>query len=101
MKKLFSQKIKMAHKFNMAFSKLWQSSETSKCKNFQKPKPKPSKPETVKVSNDLMQRLFVARQSRPDINFKDAIGKYEFSAVPKSLLTIEGAMLLAHSVSTI
>jgi hypothetical protein len=43
-----------------------------------------------------MQRLFVARQIRPDINLKDAIGKYEFSAVPKSLFTTEGAMLVAQ-----
>jgi hypothetical protein len=43
-----------------------------------------------------MQRLFAARQSRPDINFKDAIRKYQFSAVPNSLFTTEGAMLLAQ-----
>ena len=34
-------------------------------------------------------------RSRPEIDMKEAIGQYELSAVPRSLFSADGEMLLA------
>lgn len=48
----------------------------------------------VKIKDDkkLLNHLVVLCRSRPDINFKDCIEKYELTAVSRSLFASDGTM---------
>ena len=47
----------------------------------------------LKEDRSLFARMLVVSKSRPDINLKESIGKYEFSVVPRSLFAADGTML--------
>ena len=47
----------------------------------------------LKEDRSLFARMLVVCKSRPDINLKESIGKYEFSVVPRSLFAADGTML--------
>ena len=53
------------------------------------------KDKVVELREDrtLFARLLVVCNSRSEINLKDAIGKHEFSVVPRSLFAADGSML--------
>ena len=38
----------------------------------------------------------VAARSRPDLDLKECIGKYEFGLIPRSLFASDGSLLLAY-----
>ena len=44
---------------------------------------------------NLLVRFLIIMRSRPEIDMKVAIGQYEFSAVPRSLFSADGEVLLA------
>lgn len=46
----------------------------------------------LKQDRSLFVRLLVVCKARPSINLEDAVGKYEFSVVPRSLFAPDGAM---------
>ena len=50
---------------------------------------------------NLLARFLIIMRSRPEIDMKEAIGQYEFSAVPRSLFTADGEMLLAYDKASI
>ena len=47
----------------------------------------------LKEDRSLFARMLVVCKSRPDINLKESIGKYEFSVVPRFLFAADGTML--------
>ena len=47
----------------------------------------------IKAERKLMSRFTVAAKSRPDVDLPGYLGKYEFSAVPRSIFTEEGDLI--------
>ena len=47
----------------------------------------------LKEDRSLFARMLIVCQTRPDINLKEAIGKHEFSVVPRSLFAPDRSML--------
>ena len=47
----------------------------------------------IKAERKLMSRFTVASKSRPDVDLPGYLGKYEFSAVPRSIFTEEGDLI--------
>ena len=47
----------------------------------------------IRAERKLMSRFLIATRARPDIDLPGYLGKYEFSAVPRSLFTSEGDLL--------
>ena len=52
----------------------------------------------IKIEEEpaLLQRFIVAARSRPDLDLKECIGKYEFGLIPRSLFASDGSLLLAY-----
>ena len=50
----------------------------------------------IKEERGLLQRFIVAARSRPDLDLKECIGKYEFGLIPRSLFAPDGSLLLAY-----
>ena len=50
---------------------------------------------------NLLARFLIIMRSRPEIDMKEAIGQYEFSAVPRSLFSADGEMILAYDKASI
>ena len=50
----------------------------------------------IKKERGLLQRFIVAARSRPDLDLKKYIGKYEFGLIPRSLFASDGSLLLAY-----
>ena len=50
----------------------------------------------IKEERGLLQRFIVAARSRPDLDLKECIGKYEFRLIPRSLFASDGSLLLAY-----
>ena len=50
----------------------------------------------MKEERGLLQRFIVAARSRPDLDLKECIGKYEFGLIPRSLFAPDGSLLLAY-----
>ena len=48
-----------------------------------------------------MSRLLVVSRCRPDLNVKDAIGKYEFNVTPPSNFHPDGSMIMISDKSQI
>ena len=55
----------------------------------------------IKEERELLQRLLVISRSRPELNLKVWIGKYEFGVVPRSLFASDGSLLLAYDKAKI
>ena len=50
----------------------------------------------IKEELGLLQRFIVAARSRPDLDLKECIGKYEFGLIPRSLFASDGSLLSAY-----
>ena len=50
---------------------------------------------------NLLARFLIIMRSRPVIDMKEAIGQYEFSAVPRSLFSADGEVRLAYDKASI
>ena len=55
----------------------------------------------IKEERGLLQRFIVISRSRPDLDLKKCIGTFEFVLVPRSVLTLDGSLLLAYDKTTI
>ena len=55
----------------------------------------------IKEERGMLQRFLVISRSRPKLNLKDCIGKYEFGVVPRSLFASDGSLLLAYDKAKI
>ena len=55
----------------------------------------------LREERNLLARFLIILRSRPEIDMKEAIGQYEFSAVPRSLFSADGEMLLAYDKANI
>ena len=55
----------------------------------------------LREERNLLARFLIIMRSRPEIDMKVAIGLYEFSAVPRSLFSADGEMLLAYDKASI
>ena len=55
----------------------------------------------IKEERELLQWLLVISRSRPELNLKVWIGKYEFGVVPRSLFASDGSLLLAYDKAKI
>ena len=55
----------------------------------------------LREERNLLARFLIIMRSRPEIDMKVAIGQYEFSAVPRSLFSADGKMLLAYDKACI
>ena len=55
----------------------------------------------LREERNLLARFLIVMRSRPEIDMKEAIGEYEFSAVPRSLFSPDGEMLLAYDKASI
>lgn len=55
----------------------------------------------LREERNLLARFLIIMRSRPEIDMKEAIGQYEFSAVPRSLFSADGEMLLAYDKASI
>ena len=55
----------------------------------------------LKEDRSLFVRLMLVCKSRPDIDIKEAIGLYEFTVVPRYLLTSDGTMMHCSCKSTL
>ena len=55
----------------------------------------------LREERNLLARFLIIMRSRPEIDMKEAIGQYEFSAVPRSLFSADGEMLLAYDKANI
>lgn len=53
----------------------------------------------LKEDRALFVRLLVISKARPEVNLKEAVGKYEFSVVPRALFGTDGSLLLTSSKS--
>jgi hypothetical protein len=53
----------------------------------------------LKADRSLFTRLLVVARSRPDINLKESLGTYEFSAVPRSMFALDGTQLMCANKS--
>ena len=62
-----------------------------------------TKEKVVELCEDrsLFARLLVVYQSQPDMNLQEAVGKHEFSIVPRSLFGADGLMLHSSTKSTL
>jgi hypothetical protein len=81
---------------------IWDPMSKSKIHSFTSELPtKTKKAPQTKSEKNLMQRLIVAAQSRPEINLKESLPVYEFGNVPRSLFSEEGKLLLAQDKSSI
>jgi len=49
----------------------------------------------------LFARMMMVCKSRPEINLAEAVGVYEFSLVPRSLLASDGSMLHCSTKSAL
>lgn len=47
----------------------------------------------LKDDRSLFARMLIVARSRPEINSKDAIGQYEFTALPRALFAMDGTLL--------
>lgn len=63
----------------------------------------PCKDKVVELQEDrsLFARLMVVCKSRPEVDVKKAIGRYEFSVVPRSLFAADDTMLHCPAKSTL
>ncbi len=63
----------------------------------------PCKDRVVELQEDrsLFARLMFVCKSRPEVDVKEAIGRYEFSVVPRSLSAADGTMLHCPAKSTL
>ena len=50
----------------------------------------------IKEERGPLQRFIVATRSRPDLDLKECIGKYEFGLIPRSLFASDGSLPLAY-----
>jgi hypothetical protein len=57
--------------------------------------------EVVELKDDrsLFARLMIIARSRPDVSLRDAIGTYEFRALPPSLFSSDGSLLMCTDKS--
>ena len=55
----------------------------------------------IKEERGLLQRFIVISRSRPELDLKECIGKYEFGVVPRSLFASDGSLLLAYDKASI
>ena len=55
----------------------------------------------IKAARKLMSRFTVAAKSRPDVDLPAYLGKYEFSAVPRSIFIEEGDLIRSKDKSKI
>ena len=71
------------------------------CKTMAKKVKIKTKETVVELKEDrkLFSRLVVLCRSRPEINLKECIGKYELSAVPRSMFGSDGTMNLVQTKS--
>ncbi|KAE8278585.1 hypothetical protein D5F01_LYC23497 [Larimichthys crocea] len=53
----------------------------------------------LKETKDLFARLMVLARSNRDIDYKEAIGNYEFTLTPRALFTPDGTILPCHDKS--
>ncbi|KAL9964663.1 hypothetical protein ACROYT_G028338 [Oculina patagonica] len=63
----------------------------------------PCKDRVVELQEDrsLFARLMVVCKSRPEVDVKEAIGRYEFAVVPRSLFAADGTMLHCPAKSSL
>ena len=54
----------------------------------------------LKEDRSLFARVMMVSKSRPDVDIKEAIGLYEFTVVPRSLLASDGTMMHCSCKST-
>ena len=47
----------------------------------------------IKAERKLMSRFIVAARSRPDVDLHGYLENYKFSAVPRSIFTVEGDLI--------
>ena len=47
----------------------------------------------LKEDRSLFARLLIVARSRPEINLQEAIGRYEFSSLPRSMFAVDGTLL--------
>ena len=55
----------------------------------------------LKEDQSLFARLLLVSRSRPEINLEDAVGRHEFSVVPRSMFAADGEMLHCHTKSNL
>lgn len=55
----------------------------------------------LKEDRSLFARMMMVCKARPDIDLKEAIGKYEFSIVPRSMFAADGTMLHCSTKSSL
>ena len=55
----------------------------------------------LREERGLLQRFIVAARSRPELNLKDYIGKYEFGVIPRPLFASDGSLLLPYDKSKV
>ena len=55
----------------------------------------------LREERNLLARFIIVLRSRPDIDLKEALGKYEFSALPRSLFLPDGSIHLAYDKSKV
>lgn len=62
-----------------------------------------TKDKIIKIKEDrcLFARMMVICKSRPEIDFKEAVGMYEFSLVPRSMFATDGNMLHCSAKSAL
>ena len=53
----------------------------------------------LREERNLLARFIIVLRSRPVIDLKEALGKYEFSALPRSLFLSDGSIHLAYDKS--
>lgn len=49
----------------------------------------------IKEDSNLLQRFIVAARSRPDLDLKEVISKFEFGVVPRALFASDGSLIFA------
>lgn len=69
--------------------------------NFVVVDPKTAKVKRLKQDRDLFHRFIIASRSRPDLDMKEWIPKFEFGDVCRPLFACDGNMLLASDKSKI
>ena len=54
----------------------------------------------LKEDRSRFARMMMVCKASPEIGIKEAVGKYEFSIVPRSMFAVDGTMLHCSSKST-
>lgn len=86
--------------------KLWSPMKKCKLLTFKKSGKKlkvRAEDKVVELQEDrsLFARMMMVCKSRPEINIQEAIGKYEFSVVPRSMFSADGTMLHCSAKSAL